>query len=196
MGKKKKTQYRKQNTPSALMGVKQSFIRRNSSCLILLQYKDVAWQQKHQQNQKSPPSIIAVANAHLYWNPGFEYVKLAQSKYLLEEMHDFVTSSFVSGDEIPVIICGDMNSKPSSMVHQFFTNQMGVDARMIAPWNTYSTECDDDQYDQINAKQSILTKNIAYEIEGLNIHDMRVSNDIIAHNNDKKDNDIPQIRSH
>ena len=80
------------------------------------------------------------------------------------------------------------------LAHQFFTNQMGVDARMIAPWNTYSTECDDDQYDQINAKQSILTKNIAYEIEGLNIHDMTVSNDIIAHNNDKKDNDIPQIR--
>ena len=133
--KKKKTQYRKQKSPSSLTGILQSFSRRNTSCLLLLK-------PKNQSSQKDVPAI-AVACAHLYWNPGYEYVKLAQSKYLMRELKSF-TDTKSHGSEVPVIICGDMNSTPGSTVYRFYLEENGVDARKTTPWFTYLAESSSD----------------------------------------------------
>merc|ERR1719491_327054 len=36
-----------------------------------------------------PPNDIIIGNAHLYWNPHYEYVKLSQAHYLLHRIHAF-----------------------------------------------------------------------------------------------------------
>ena len=82
---------------------------------------------------------VVIGNAHyLYWNPGYEYVKLSQSHYLLQRMNAFAKNA-IGGERIPVIICGDMNLKPKSIVHEYFTKGF-VDARKVAPWHYYYYE--------------------------------------------------------
>ena len=225
--KKKKTQYRKQNIPSSLSGMAQSFARRNAACFVLLKYKRSGAQRKDNED------IFAVVSSHLYWNPGYEYVKLAQSKYLLEELHSFVKSydtnegltvvnivdqkgtnegSKEEQDEktngIPIIVCGDMNSKPDSMVYRFFVDEQGVDARKISPWYSYEFESDDDynkeekknnsEYDNQNGpeKNNEQSNNDAFGMESLNINSRTkddFSNDQASEDN-TSDQKIPQIR--
>jgi len=45
----------------------------------------------------------------------------------------------------PTIICGDMNSKPMSIVHNMFV-QSHVDARTVAPWRYFWDKDDEDVY--------------------------------------------------
>jgi len=40
---------------------------------------------------------------------------------------------------LPVVICGDMNSKPNSIVHEFLSKG-SVDATRVAPWNYFREE--------------------------------------------------------
>lgn len=125
------------NSPPELTGLVRSFLRRN--------YAIVA----HLKSVDTKQSVI-VASVHLYWNPGFEYVKLCQAKYLLDRVAKFATVKARSGEGIeqippttdhkalllPTVICGDMNSKPGSVVHSLFVKPY-VDARTVAPWNYF-----------------------------------------------------------
>jgi CCR4-NOT transcription complex subunit 6 len=74
-------------------------------------------------------SYIAVANAHLHWDPAFCDVKLIQTALLLEEMERNLIKwnknfSLVEGkgdlahilQTVPVLFCGDFNSLPDSGV--------------------------------------------------------------------------------
>jgi CCR4-NOT transcription complex subunit 6 len=89
-----------------------------------------------------------IANAHIHWDPAYRDVKLVQVALLVDEIekiaHSFakypprppaptdVENSFDStpsrpppvytdGTKIPLIICGDFNSVPSSGVYEFMS---------------------------------------------------------------------------
>jgi len=138
--KKKKIQYRKQ-TPSSLTGVIQSFLRHNASCILLFKHKEQS-------------NIFAVTSTHLYWNPEYEYVKLSQSKYLLNNLKTVISNYVSLGgkskvEDIPVLVCGDMNSKPNSTVYRFFVDKMGINAKQITPW--YAHHFENNRSDAIEA---------------------------------------------
>lgn len=131
----------KKNKPasSELTGLVRSFLRRNCALIV------------HLESTQSNKSFV-VTSAHLYWHPGYEYVKTCQAKYLLDRVHSMATSttaasSATNANRIPTIICGDMNSKPGSVVHQLFARS-DVDARMVAPWRYFWEEEDEEKYSE------------------------------------------------
>jgi len=138
----KKSKKKKQ---TALSGIIASYKRRNAALLLELE----------QIQSPSKARRVVVANAHLYWHPGYEYVKLSQAHYLLHKVKQFVAKSVqenklrqdeyeVKDEEPTVIVCGDMNSKPNSVVHTYFTKGK-VDARTVAPWHFHNDEVDEQE---------------------------------------------------
>ncbi|MED6207198.1 hypothetical protein PIB30_033591 [Stylosanthes scabra] len=64
--------------------------------------------------------VVIVANTHLYWDPEWADVKLAQAKYLLSRISQFkalVSDQYECTPE--VIVAGDFNSTPGDMVYQY-----------------------------------------------------------------------------
>eukprot|EP01035_Chromulina_nebulosa_P018937 gene18937-24744_t len=61
--------------------------------------------------------LICVANTHLYANYQRPDVKLWQTKTLLNEIQQLLLSRTVNSD-IPLVLCGDFNSEPSSAVYE------------------------------------------------------------------------------
>ncbi|KAL0330974.1 UNVERIFIED_CONTAM: Carbon catabolite repressor protein 44 [Sesamum angustifolium] len=79
---------------------------------------------------KNPSSChVIIANTHLYWDPEWADVKIAQAKYLLSRLagfKDLVSDKFDCSP--PIILSGDFNSVPGDQVHQYLvsgTNLMG-----------------------------------------------------------------------
>jgi len=101
---------------SNLQGFTLSFLRRNVGMLVRLR------------SRIDKSLIIVVANAHLFWNPLYDYVKLCQAHYLALRC-----KRFSGNEDHPVILCGDLNSKPGGPVHTYFT-QGRVNAKLCAPW--------------------------------------------------------------
>ena len=129
----------------ALSGMIQSYRRRNRAVVAVL---EVVEDGTHETDGKSSVGTqsrrrrrICVSNGHLYWHPGYEYVKLSQAKYWTQKVEEFAMqhAGNVEGNgdkhgRVPVLLCGDLNSKPGSAVHTFLTEGT-VDARTVAPWN-------------------------------------------------------------
>ena len=141
--------------PPELTGMVRSFLRRN--CAIVAHLKSVLTNES-----------IFVTSVHIYWHPAYEYVKLCQAKYLLDYVAAFAiaeqrkeavkastqttttttaTASTMTQVEIipSVIICGDINSKPGSVVHKFFV-ESHVDARTVAPWRYFWDQDNEEMY--------------------------------------------------
>ncbi|KAL3844377.1 hypothetical protein ACJIZ3_001780 [Penstemon smallii] len=73
---------------------------------------------------KDPSSHhVIIANTHLYWDPEWADVKIAQAKYLLSRLAGFkelVTNKF---DCTPsIIVTGDFNSVPGDQVYQYLVS--------------------------------------------------------------------------
>ncbi|XP_011082141.1 carbon catabolite repressor protein 4 homolog 4-like isoform X1 [Sesamum indicum] len=72
---------------------------------------------------------VIIANTHLYWDPEWADVKIAQAKYLLSRLaafKDLVSDKFDCSP--PIILAGDFNSVPGDQVYQYLvsgTNSMG-----------------------------------------------------------------------
>ncbi|GAB5355204.1 hypothetical protein AAMO2058_000185900 [Amorphochlora amoebiformis] len=64
---------------------------------------------------------IIVACAHLYWNPGFEDVKLHQAMYLIHCLLSFTRGITGVGGRASVVLSGDLNSKPDSELYKLLT---------------------------------------------------------------------------
>lgn len=64
----------------------------------------------------APParSNVCIANTHLYSNVQRADVKLWQTVNLLRELRQFVSQR-----DVPLLICGDLNSEPESAVYEF-----------------------------------------------------------------------------
>ena len=135
------------NSPPELTGMVRSFLRRN--CAVVAHLESVLTGQS-----------IIVASVHLYWHPGYEYVKLCQAKYLLDFVAAFAiieqrrasaeatttTKTTTATQQVPsVIICGDINSKPGSAVHKLFV-EPHVDARTVAPWRYFWDQDNEEMY--------------------------------------------------
>ena len=71
-----------------------------------------------------------VANCHVHWDPEYSDVKLIQAMMLMHKLNDIAISSAkhlrpdlpdhkISGNSIPLVMCGDLNSKPDSGVIEF-----------------------------------------------------------------------------
>jgi len=123
-----------------LGGMIQSYRRRNRAVMAVLELLNGDSEGVRAKRK------ICVSNGHLYWHPGYEYVKLSQAKYWTDKVEEFATKlsshnimhanddTAATPKHMPVLLCGDLNSKPGSSVHAFFT-QGSVDARAVAPWN-------------------------------------------------------------
>ncbi|ONI05640.1 hypothetical protein PRUPE_5G016000 [Prunus persica] len=70
---------------------------------------------------KNPSNhVVIVANTHLYWDPDWADVKLAQAKYLLSRLAQFKTLVSQRFDCSPsLILSGDFNSTPGDKVYQY-----------------------------------------------------------------------------
>ncbi|OVA18386.1 Endonuclease/exonuclease/phosphatase [Macleaya cordata] len=67
--------------------------------------------------------LIIVANTHIYWDPEWADVKLAQAKYLLSRLAQFkavISNKF--GCTTSVIVCGDFNSTPGDKVYEYLVS--------------------------------------------------------------------------
>ncbi|KAK7309468.1 hypothetical protein RJT34_06221 [Clitoria ternatea] len=67
--------------------------------------------------------VLIVANTHLYWDPEWADVKLAQAKYLLSRLAKFKKLVSDRYECIPeVIVAGDFNSTPGDMVYRYLVS--------------------------------------------------------------------------
>ena len=138
---------KERSTTHPLSGMIASYKRSNTALLVRLDSKVTVPSISHQ---------VVIGNAHLYWNPGYEYVKLSQSHLLMQRLNAFAKDA--AGKRIPAIICGDMNSQPKSIVHEYFTKGF-VDARKVAPWHYYYEEMEEEwdllkEYGKLNLKDN------------------------------------------
>ncbi|KRZ14101.1 CCR4-NOT transcription complex subunit 6 [Trichinella zimbabwensis] len=66
---------------------------------------------------------LIVCTAHIHWDPEFCDVKLVQTMMLVQELGYLVDSvarhRHLTTDQIPLLVCGDLNSVPASGVYEF-----------------------------------------------------------------------------
>ena len=174
------------NVKSELTGMVRSFLRRNYAILAHLETI----------TGSSPKQSMIVASVHLYWNPGYEYVKLCQAKYLVDRAHAMASLPGSSNNSrhhkvIPTIICGDMNSKPNSIVHQFFVRGK-VDGRSVAPWCYFwdgdqeEMYTEDDEYDDNDKIEEEEKEEGVYPFLNRNDYDVTFENEWRSHHYGKK----------
>lgn len=78
--------------------------------------------QRHRQ-QRDRSMMLCVANTHLYSNQQFPDVKLWQCQQLIAELEQLVVGH-LAGRDLPLVLCGDFNSLPSSAVYDFLADRM------------------------------------------------------------------------
>lgn len=67
-----------------------------------------------------PQHLLLLTNTHLYWDPAWADVKLAQAKYLLLCLSDYQRTLSEKFNSAPVIlVTGDFNSQPEDRVYVF-----------------------------------------------------------------------------
>ena len=138
----KKRGGRKTSPPSELSGMVRSFLRRNRAVVARLAFRHAVGRE------------LVIVSAHLHWNPAYEYVKLCQAKYLLERAAALAACNFEHGECCPVVVCGDLNSTPGSVVHGLCVAK-SVDARRAAPW----IRCGDREGEEIENKNGANGRN-------------------------------------
>ena len=132
---------KKKNKDHPCQGVVASYKRRNAA--LLLELQQVQYPQYNSKN-------LIVANTHLYWHPGYEYVKLAQAHYLTHRIQHF--QQWCGKGDTAVIVCGDMNSKPGSVVHSYLTKAF-VNASTVSPWRYHYDEFREEEELSIKMKR-------------------------------------------
>jgi len=70
-----------------------------------------------------------VANTHLYANPTRDYAKLAQTFCLLQHISKFQEKLEKQRmNDVPVILCGDLNSRPKdSSIHLIMNKPFSIE---------------------------------------------------------------------
>ena len=114
---------------------------------------------------RSKSSQLVVANTHLIFNPRRDDIKLAQLKYFLQELEEFslkrdsLSDKTTSADAStknpvrsyhPTILCGDLNSKPNSVVSKYIlreTTSLQRERRIDNSDETVDNEEDEDNDD-------------------------------------------------
>ncbi len=88
--------------------------RDNVALLVLLQLRH--------HKVKKDDGIFCVANTHLLFNPRRGDIKLAQAMLLMAEIDKITCQGFGAREnqQIPTILCGDLNCEPFSDLYKFF----------------------------------------------------------------------------
>lgn len=77
-------------------------------------------------------NVVIVANTHIYWDPDWADVKLAQAKYLLSRLAQFKTLVSDRFECTPsLIVAGDFNSTPGDKVYQYLISGNASSAPML-----------------------------------------------------------------
>lgn len=87
-------------------------LRDNVAQVVVLQMTKDAQGNAITESQGEQPKIC-VANTHLFWDPEFADVKLWQTQMLVRELEKLTAKR-----GLPLILCGDFNSEPTSAVHK------------------------------------------------------------------------------
>ncbi|KAJ1694279.1 hypothetical protein LUZ63_010977 [Rhynchospora breviuscula] len=83
--------------------------------------------------------LIVVANTHIYWDPDWADVKLAQVKYLLSRLSKFRELVLSRFSTMPfVIVVGDFNSTPGDQVYNYVVSDCSDTSNEVAPIKLYS----------------------------------------------------------
>eukprot|EP00978_Attheya_sp_CCMP212_P000658 scaffold1312_cov54-Attheya_sp.AAC.2 len=195
---KNRTKNRRNDKTVALRGMVSSYLRRNAAILASFQ------------RVNHPEHRVTVCNCHLYWHPGYEYVKLSQAKFLMDQLWQATTTttttttttsnSKISKSPDAVLVCGDFNSKPGSVVHQFLT-QGHANARTVAPWHAhhYSNLEQDAQEDDINNVDDnafATEKHVARDATEDAIVPVDVSNHIISNETNDMASELNRMHIH
>lgn len=71
----------------------------------------------------APNKFMILGNTHLYWDPEWADVKLAQARYLLLQIVKFQQGLCSKLDSNPLLlVCGDYNSTPGDQVYRYITS--------------------------------------------------------------------------
>jgi hypothetical protein len=100
--------YLRSNAQS-IKGQRARFERHNVALIVML---------RHQVTGRE----LIVANAHLFWNPMYEDIKLAQAVCLVKMVEQFIRRRALDPATTPHLICGDFNALPSSDVYRFLSS--------------------------------------------------------------------------
>ena len=166
---------KKPNSVSELTGMVRSFLRRN--CAVVAHLKSVENGESlivasvHLYWHPGYEYVSMTARIHCFeiicilililQSQLSPQVKLCQAKYLMDRVTAFASNTSKNTDtpaavtigsgktdsRIPTIICGDMNSKPNSIVHKFFVDS-SVDARIVAPWRYFWDRDTEEMYSE------------------------------------------------
>lgn len=69
-----------------------------------------------------PRCCFCVANLHLFWDPSYDNLKIAQAKAVVLAAQNLARSLDVPA---PIILAGDFNSVPTSAVYSYLTEEAG-----------------------------------------------------------------------
>jgi len=84
---------------------------------------------------------FVVVSSHLYWDPRYDYVKYAQTAYLLKRLGAFLAT--VPEKRPAVIVSGDFNSPPDSPSLTLFHNNHHIVR------NSFHTKTFDEWYSKV-----------------------------------------------
>jgi len=74
---------------------------------------------------KKGGSPICIGTTHLFWHPKKELIRLAQAEIFLGALKQFVSKEKKEkgiGENLPVVITGDLNTRPGAMVYRLIQN--------------------------------------------------------------------------
>jgi len=69
--------------------------------------------------RQTGPQTFCATTTHIFWDPEYSDVKFWQVSALLQELNHIIAQS---GSDLPLILCGDLNSTPDSSVVQYLSN--------------------------------------------------------------------------
>ncbi|XP_078620221.1 2',5'-phosphodiesterase 12-like [Branchiostoma floridae x Branchiostoma japonicum] len=72
---------------------------------------------------EDPSRRLCVANTHLYWHPRAPHVRLVQMAVCLKFLEKIVNSNSTQDSSVSLLLCGDLNSHPTSGLYELLTKQ-------------------------------------------------------------------------
>ncbi|XP_063683395.1 2',5'-phosphodiesterase 12-like [Bolinopsis microptera] len=71
---------------------------------------------------KESKKLVIVGNTHLYWNPKYHIIALFHIHALCSKIQAVRKVYQKQGEGVSLVICGDMNSQTTSLVHAYLTD--------------------------------------------------------------------------
>ncbi|CAH1249725.1 PDE12 [Branchiostoma lanceolatum] len=72
---------------------------------------------------EDPSRRLCVANTHLYWHPRAPHIRLIQMATCLKFLENVVNSNSTQDTSISLLLCGDLNSPPTSGLYELLTTR-------------------------------------------------------------------------